>query len=112
MTFCYDSGGFMKKIFLALLLVLALVSTSEGQRNLRKIQRGNPTGSGDPLRGTAGGSPPAGAGGPNVYYYSGGADSYSSTQFIGCSQGFMSDITATNGGNITITFSTSGIFAL
>ena len=28
-------------------------------RNLRKIQRGNPTGSGDPLRSTAGGSPPA-----------------------------------------------------
>lgn len=28
-------------------------------RNLRKIQRGNPTGSGDPLRSTAGGLPPA-----------------------------------------------------
>lgn len=31
-------------------------------RNLRKIQRGNPTGSGDPLRSTAGGSPPAAGG--------------------------------------------------
>lgn len=30
-------------------------------RNLRKIQRGNPTGSGDPLRSTAGGSPPVAA---------------------------------------------------
>lgn len=53
----------MKKIILALLLVLALVSTSEGQRKLGGVQRGGPSGAGDPLRtptsggGVSGGTP-------------------------------------------------------
>ncbi len=43
-------------------------------RNLRKIQRGNPTGSGDPLRSTAGGSPPAAGSNPNFTYVNSGVN--------------------------------------
>lgn len=56
----------MKKIILALLLVLALVTTSEGQRRIGGVQRGGPSGAGDPLRtptGGGSGSPPAASGG-------------------------------------------------
>lgn len=56
----------MKKIILVLLLVLALVSTSEGQRRIGGVQRGGPSGAGDPLRTpTGGGSGSPAAGGCN-----------------------------------------------
>lgn len=45
----------MKKIVLALLLVLALVSPSEGQRRIGGVQRGGSSGAGDPLRTPTGG---------------------------------------------------------
>ena len=86
MTLCYDSGGFMKKIILALLLVLALVTTSEGQRRISGVQRGGPSGAGDPLRtptGGGSGSSPASGPAPGTLLLGNNNTTTSPTQFTG-----------------------------
>lgn len=88
----------MKKIILALLLVLALVTTSEGQRRIGGVQRGGPSGAGDPLRtptGGGSGSPPA-------------AGTEGTAGYTGAQLGSADEVNTNQSEGLVVTFANSG----